>query len=225
MDKRKVLWPLAVPIFLLSNISTHGQTNQPKFSFTIDPQCVGVLIDRPTGNRIGSGFVLDDPKTVVTARHVAVNLATNEKRDLVYEPPSPPGSTTKNPDTKLNSAGDVAAVDIAVLRIEGDSPCKRFLKRSTVDVKPGDWIVYAGLDPDSGGFKVSSHAVRSIGVERGVKYIEIEGDARHGYSGGPVFDQQGGVLGVVLRGRPSLSSSNWIFDAVAVSEVPIRSDW
>jgi S1-C subfamily serine protease len=220
MQSKKVLWLLALPALLLSDLCMHGQSNQPKFQFTIDPKCVGVLIDSSTRNRVGSGFIMDDPKTVVTARHVAVNLATNEKRELIYEPPSPPGSTVKNPTTKLKPAKDVAAVDVAVLRIEGNSPCRRNLKRSNVDVKPGYWVVYAGLDTASAGFKVSSHFVRSISVEQDVKYIEIEGDARPGYSGGPVFDQQGGILGVVLRGRPSPSSSNWLFDAVAFSEVP-----
>lgn len=210
----------ALLTLLISNLSAYGQLPQPKFSFTVDPNCLGVLVDSSSGLKIGSGFILDDPKTVVTARHVAVNLATNEKRVLFYLPPTAPSSSVNTSAFKLTPGKDIAAADIAVLRIEGNSPCKAYFKRSTVEVKQGDWVVYGGLDPTSGAFKVSSHSVRSIFVEQDVKYIEIEGDARPGYSGGPVFDQQGGVLGIVLKGRPSVLSGNSIFDAVVVSEVP-----
>ena len=185
----------------------------------IDPNCMGIIVDTQTGARIGSGFIIDEPKTVITARHVAIDLKTGAHRQLGYLPPGLPGATTLNPTIKLSLVKDLENSDIAVLNIQGDSPCKNFWKRSAQTVKTGDMLIYAGLSTAESGFKVSAHPVKRLFEENLVSYIEIEGEARPGYSGGPVLDRSG-VVGIVVRGVPRPGNTLWTFDAIAISEVP-----
>jgi hypothetical protein len=116
---------------------------QPKFSFTIDGRSLGAILDPTTGYRIGSGFIVDNPNTVMTAYHVSVDCKTNQRRELSYEPPHLPVSPPpKVPvPVKLKPLKNFPELDIAVLTIaDGQTPCERNLKRSEIPLKMGEWV-------------------------------------------------------------------------------------
>jgi S1-C subfamily serine protease len=211
---------LAFLTCLASGMSMQGQSDPSRFSITIDDRCVGII--RSTdGHWIGTGFIADDPNTVITARHVAIDLTTKEKRDLTYSPPFTTDADARDgilSAKKLVLLKDDPATDIALLRIDGESPCKRVLGRSSTNLKKGDWVIYAGLNTNGHGLMISSHEILAIKFENLTEYLQIKGDARPGYSGGPVLDRTGGVVGVMLKGTPS-SSGDWMFEAIAISRV------
>jgi S1-C subfamily serine protease len=103
------------------------------------------------------------------------------------------------------------------MRMEDPPPCEQNLRRSKPALKKGEWVAYGGLEGNS--LKVSSHEIINSKDENGVTYFQILGDAQPGYSGGPVFDQHGMVVGVVLRGL-TLASGGSLFDAILVSDIP-----
>lgn len=206
-----------ISILLLVPLAA-AQTPQPGFSISIDASCVGVLRDASTDSIVGSGFILEDNNTVITARHVAIDLQTLQPRKLNYQSPHSDGGPFPI-QVPLTAVKDVEDADIAILHIEGQSPCKHSLKRSTVNAAIGYRVIYMGFDPVSNGYKASSHAVRNLTSEADRKFIEIEGDARPGYSGGPVFDEEGNVLGMVLKGR-MVSPMTSIFEAISAEEIP-----
>lgn len=210
------LGPLVVVLTL--GPSVFAQTQQPKFSFTVDDRCLGLIIDASTNSPIGSGFILEENNTLITARHVAIDLKTNQPRKIMYQLPGVAGRPYIEP-LPLTPIKDLDDADIAIMHIDGTSPCKQSFKRSSVNVQAGYWVIYAGFDPPTGSLKISSHSVHNINIEGNKKFIEIEGDAVPGYSGGPIFDQEGDILGVVLKGRLT-SASTSIFEAISVEEIP-----
>src|SRR5262245_24623351 len=79
---------LRLTIFLAVAASAVAQNQQPKFSFTIDDKCLGFILDASTNSYIGSSFILEDNNTVITARHVAIDLNTHQPRKIMYQPPA-----------------------------------------------------------------------------------------------------------------------------------------
>jgi S1-C subfamily serine protease len=77
-------------------IGMQSQTNNSKFSITIDDKCVGVLRDSTSGRWLGTGFIADDPNIVVTVRHVAIDTDTNQGRTLTYGPPFTTDADSRN---------------------------------------------------------------------------------------------------------------------------------
>lgn len=193
---------------------------QPPFSFTIDTYSVGTVVELSIDKTIGSAFVIDDPSTVMTACHVAVDSGSGSVRQLAYLPPT---TTKSGPPRvpvpiKLNIYKQFPELDIAVFRFEGQSPCVRSLKRSTSIPKVGEWVAYGGLF-ESINFRVSSHQVMTASTANGAASFQILGEAVPGYSGGPVFDQQGGVIGVILRGLPAGPNAS-LFECLAMASIP-----
>lgn len=188
---------------------------QPSFRFSIDGRNVGAIREASTGQRIGSGFVLDEPSRVITARHVAFDSA-NKPRVLQYEPPHL-NDLTHPVLARMIIDKEDEALDIAVMRMEEPLPCDKSLRRSSAALQIGEWVAYGGLDGNT--LKISSHEIINIKNEHGIIYFQVLGDAQPGYSGGPVFDQQGMVVGVVLRGLPFPSGGS-LFDVISISHVP-----
>ena len=213
---------LAFGMYLASSVTMKGQSGPPKISIEIDDKCLGVIRNSPDGHWVGTGFIADDPNTVITARHVAIDGTTKRKRDLTYSPPFTTDSDLMRGvlgTRKLILMRDDPATDIAVLRLDGKSPCERPFKRSSTTANKGEFVFYTGLNTARHGLMVSIAQIRNIKFENLTGYMQIEGDARPGYSGGPVLDQSGAVAGVILKGEP-MPSGNWMFDAIVISSVP-----
>jgi hypothetical protein len=67
---------------------------------------------------------------------------------------------------------------------------------------------------------VSAHPVEEVRNVGEIRYIDMVGDARRGYSGGPLFDNHG-VVGIILTGEPQAPPmAYWKFEAIGISAVP-----
>jgi len=137
-------------------------------------------------NALGSGFIISADGLIVTNNHVIEGA--DEIQAELYS-----GSTL---DAKL--IGTDAKTDIALLKVEPDSPLP-FVGFGNSDVaRVGDWVLAIG-NPLGQGFSVSAGIIsarnRSL---RGTydDYIQTDAAINKGNSGGPLFNMEGDVIGV-----------------------------
>jgi serine protease Do len=136
---------------------------------------------------LGSGFIIDTHGTVVTNFHVI------EGADEI--------TVILDDGTELD--GDLVAVDdktdIAVLRVDAGRRLPTVAWGDSSAVKVGDWAVAIG-NPFGLGASVSVGVIsakgRSINAGPYDDYFQIDAPINRGNSGGPLFDQQGRVIGV-----------------------------
>ncbi len=130
---------------------------------------------------MGSGFVVDD--TLVTNAHL-VEHAFEVKADQPIEP-------AIVPMLGVSSATDLAAAA---------APPAVAVTLASAEPEPGDPVVLAG-HADGGAIEVQDGLV--VGLVPGDVYgfegrvLLIEAETRGGYSGGPVFDLDGFVVGIL----------------------------
>ena len=163
-----------------------------------------------TEARTGSGFILNKSGLIVTNRHVI--------RDWDYKIP-PPGITGRItkleailPHHTLDDAvpaevfklGPDASVDVAVLRINSISrDFVHGLEPDLSQTNPGDEVVVIGyplgLDLLQWTKNTTADPSLSTGtVSRvGTDFIQLNLRAYHGNSGGPVFNREGQVIGIL----------------------------
>ena len=140
---------------------------------------------RPQG--LGSGFIIDRSGLVVTNNHVIQNA---DHIIVVL-------SSGKEYPARL--IGTDAKTDIAVLRIRDgqDLPTVPWGDSDTVEV--GDWAIAIG-NPFGFGGTVTAGIIsargRSINAGPYDDFLQIDAPINKGNSGGPLFDQQGRVIGV-----------------------------
>jgi serine protease Do len=145
-----------------------------------------------------SSAVILRPGVVVTSAH------TLRRED---------GITAVQPDGSATTAtlvGVDPSTDIAVLRLES-SPGTPIAFGDAATVRPGNYVVAISRDAD-GALAASAGVVARVGGEwrtwRGGhidRRVELDGGLWAGFSGGPVVDARGGVIGIgtsaLSRGR------------------------
>ncbi len=157
------------------------------------------FFDRYFGNRIpeftpgvprgaiGSGFVIDADGIIVTNHHVVagaseitVTLRTGESL----------------PATLIGSDDKT---DLAVLRVEPEAPLPAVEWGDSDRTRVGDWVVAVG-SPFGFGGTVTAGIVSARGRDLGAgpydDFIQIDAPINSGNSGGPLFDDDGEVIGV-----------------------------
>ena len=89
--------------------------------------------------------------------------------------------------------------DVAVLKVESDKPLK-FVKFGDSDkARVGDWVMAMG-NPLGQGFSVSAGIVSARNRERSGTYddyLQTDAAINRGNSGGPLFNMDGEVVGIV----------------------------
>lgn len=87
-------------------------------------------------------------------------------------------------------------LDIALVRVPG-AKARPLPRGDALDLHTGDRVVFIGT-PEGLDFTVHegivSHSIRSV---MGVGYLQIDANVNSGNSGGPLFDPQGRVVGIV----------------------------
>lgn len=135
----------------------------------------------------GSGFIIDDRGTVVTNNHV-VRGATSV-------------SVTLDDGTTLPAKviGRDARTDLAVLRVQAGHALPFIQLGDSGAVRPGEWVVAMG-NPFGLGGTVTAGIVSANGRDIGSgpydNFIQIDAPINRGNSGGPLFTQDGRVVGV-----------------------------
>jgi serine protease Do len=135
----------------------------------------------------GSGFIVNANGTIVTNNHVVKDAKSV--------------SVTLDDGTNLPAkiVGRDPRTDIAVLKVEAGHPLPYIQLGNSADVKPGEWVVAMG-NPFGLGGTVTAGIVSAISRDIGDgpydQFIQIDAPINQGNSGGPLFTQDGKVIGM-----------------------------
>ncbi len=144
----------------------------------------------PRGHAVearGSGFIVDAAGTVVTNNHVVKDAKAV--------------SVTLDDGTTLPAKviGRDQRTDIAVLKIDAHKPLPYIQLGNSASVKPGQWVVAMG-NPFGLGGSVTAGIVSASGRDIGDgpydQFIQVDAPINQGNSGGPLFTQDGKVIGM-----------------------------
>ncbi len=141
---------------------------------------------RQQSNALGSGFIISADGYIVTNNHV-IESADEISVELYHG---------GNLDAQI--VGRDTRTDIALLKVESDEPLP-FVEFGDSDAAHvGDWVLAIG-NPLGQGFSVSAGIVSARNRTLQGSYddfIQTDAAINRGNSGGPLFDMQGGVIGV-----------------------------
>jgi serine protease Do len=138
------------------------------------------------GSALGSGFVISEDGYIVTNNHVIdgadeILIEFFDGKELVAE------VIGTDPNT-----------DIALLKVESDTPLRFVPFGDSDDIRVGDWVMAMG-NPLGQGFSVSAGIVSARGRALSGSYddyIQTDAAINRGNSGGPLFNMDGEVVGV-----------------------------
>jgi serine protease Do len=135
----------------------------------------------------GSGFIISADGIVVTNNHVVKSAKTL--------------SVTLDDGTVLPAKviGTDPRTDIAVLKVSAGHPLPFIQLGNSRDVKPGEWVVAMGNPFGLGGTVTAgivSAVSRDIGAGPYDQFIQVDAPINQGNSGGPLFTQDGKVIGM-----------------------------
>jgi len=135
----------------------------------------------------GSGFIIKPDGTIVTNNHVvkdaeSVSVTLNDGKTL-----------------PAKVIGTDPRTDIAVLKVDAGQRLPYIALGESNDVKPGEWVVAMG-NPFGLGGTVTAGIVSAISRDIGDgpydQFIQTDAPINEGNSGGPLFTQQGKVIGM-----------------------------
>lgn len=138
-------------------------------------------------NSLGSGFVIDAEGIIVTNNHV---IAEADDIEVNFAD-----------GTKLDAEviGADPKTDIAVLRVEPETPLTAVPLGDSKSLRIGDWVMAIG-NPFGLGGTVTTGIVSARGrdINSGPydNFIQTDAAINRGNSGGPLFNQDGEVIGV-----------------------------
>ena len=143
--------------------------------------------EQPGGEARGSGFIIGADGIIVTNNHV-VKDATKV-------------TVTLDDGTELEAKvlGRDSRTDIAVIKVTTDRKLPYIELGQSRDVKPGEWVVAMGNPFGLGGTVTAgivSAVSRDIGSGPYDQFIQVDAPINRGNSGGPLFTQDGKVIGM-----------------------------
>ena len=142
--------------------------------------------NRPVEAR-GSGFIIDASGMIVTNNHVVKGATSVE--------------VTLSDGTNLTAkvVGRDPRTDIAVLKVDAGHKLPFIQLGNSTGVEPGEWVVAMG-DPFGLGGTVTAGIVSALGRDIGDgpydQFIQVDAPINRGNSGGPLFTQDGKVVGM-----------------------------
>ncbi len=143
--------------------------------------------DRPRQSQaLGSGFVISDDGYIVTNNHVIEGAD-----EILVE-------FFAGLELPATLVGTDPATDLALLKVEHESPLP-FAEWGDSEVsRVGDWVIAVG-NPLGQGFSVSAGIISARGRALQGNYddfIQTDAAINRGNSGGPLFNMEGEVIGV-----------------------------
>jgi serine protease Do len=160
----------------------HGQQFPFPFPFPFAQQQQPRIVEAR-----GSGFLIDSDGTIVTNNHVVRNATSV--------------TVTLDDGTVLPARviGRDKASDLAVLKVKANHKLPFINLGDSNEAQPGAWVVAVG-NPFGLGGTVTAGIVsargRDIGAGNYDSFIQIDAPINQGNSGGPLFTQDGRVVGV-----------------------------
>lgn len=155
----------------------------------VRPAVVSVTVKQDGTQRQarGSGFIVNSDGTVVTNNHVAA--AGNEYTVTLDD----------GTDLPAKLVGHDPRTDLAVLKVSTNHPLPSLKLGDSSSVRPGQWVVAVG-NPFGLGGTVTAGIVSALGRDIGAgpydQFLQIDAAINQGNSGGPLFTQDGKVIGV-----------------------------
>lgn len=134
-----------------------------------------------------SGFIIDPNGTIVTNNHVVKDA------DKV--------TVTLSDGTELPAKviGRDPRTDLAVIKVDAGKPLPALQLGDSSQVKPGQWVLAVG-NPFGLGGTVTAGIVSARGRDIGAgpydSFLQVDAAINQGNSGGPLFTQDGRVVGV-----------------------------
>ena len=152
---------------------------------------------------IGSAFVFGPKKEIITCAHVVQSPLTNKLTNWVY-------ATQGLPYLTLRLQKFVQKYDFAVFTTDADIPGEPMAIGDFKKIRPGDFVWYYGYDTQlsakikGNGAYMNHTVVAATGVLLGDKdtlfdFLEFEGHAIPGYSGGPVFNDKAELVAIMWQ--------------------------
>jgi len=138
-------------------------------------------------NSLGSGFVIDPDGIIVTNNHV---IAEADDIEVNFADGTTLIAEVVGADPKT---------DIAVLKVEPEAPLKAVTLGDSNAVRIGDWVMAIG-NPFGLGGTVTTGIISARGrdINSGPydNFIQTDAAINRGNSGGPLFNEDGEVIGV-----------------------------
>lgn len=140
-----------------------------------------------TRNSLGSGFVIDPDGIIVTNNHV---IADADEVIVNFSDGAQLTAEVIGRDTKT---------DLAVLRVQPESPLTAVKFGNSDTSRIGDWVLAIG-NPFGFGRTVTLGIISAIGrdINSGPydNFIQTDASINKGNSGGPLFNMDGDVIGI-----------------------------
>ncbi len=141
----------------------------------------------PRGEAKGSGFIIDADGTVVTNAHVVADASSVRV------------TLSDGSELPAKVIGRDTRTDLAVLKVTTDRKLPWLELGHSADVRPGEWVIAVG-NPFGLGGTVTAGIVSARGRDIGAgpydDFLQIDAPINRGNSGGPLFTQDGRVVGV-----------------------------
>jgi len=135
----------------------------------------------------GSGFIIRADGLIVTNNRV------------VKDSTAVTVTLDDGTERKATVLGTDPRTDIAVLKIEAGKPLPYIQLGNSRDVRPGEWVIAMGNPFGLGGTVTAgivSAVSRDIGAGPYDQFIQVDAPINQGNSGGPLFTQEGKVIGM-----------------------------
>ena len=165
----------------------------------------------------GTGTMISEKGYFITNAHVVTELAKNHKTILNFSEEVYGQSGEHNYRFVADLIYANPAVDLALLKTE---PNKELVPVTfaTQDAFPGEAVYAIGNSKGEGLCIVEgivSDVHRRIGA---IDAIMISAPVTHGNSGGPVFDAEGKLIGIVQSGRTDVSAMNYVIPIKTIND-------
>jgi serine protease Do len=181
--------PAVVNISTTQTLSSdsQGQDLDELFRQFLDRQQGGEAPKPRRATSLGSGFIIDAAGFVVTNNHVIENA--DEITVITHD----------NEEFKAKLIGTDEKTDLALLKIEAGKPLPFVNWGNSDDMRIGDWVLAIG-NPFGLGGSVTAGIVsarqRDIGQGSYDDFLQTDASINRGNSGGPMFNMDGGVVGI-----------------------------
>ncbi|HEV2335654.1 MAG TPA: DegQ family serine endoprotease [Stellaceae bacterium] len=136
---------------------------------------------------LGSGFIIDPSGYIVTNNHVIADA--DEITVILHD----------NTNLKAELVGRDTKTDVAVLKVKADKPLPAASWGDSDKARVGDWVLAIGNPFGLGGSVTAgilSARQRDINSGPYDDFLQTDASINRGNSGGPMFDMNGGVIGI-----------------------------
>ncbi len=157
------------------------------FPFRMGPNGIPQLAPPQVVEARGSGFIIDPSGIIVTNNHVVKDA---KEVTVTFD---------DGTEKRARVLGRDPRTDIAVLKVNADHPLPAVSFGDSSAIKPGQWVIAMG-NPFGLGGTVTAGIVSAKGRDIGEgpydNFIQIDAPINQGNSGGPLFNQDGEVIGM-----------------------------